>query len=93
MATVTAKIQIYVSDSDAESLTLTSNAYRKACNWLSGKVFETKECNQRNLHALYYKELRNTFGLKSQMAQSVMKTVLWRLCVMKGQGRRRVKAS
>jgi putative transposase len=86
MATVTAKIQIYVSHSDAESLTMTSNAYRKACNWLSGKVFETKELNQRNLNTLYYKELRNTFGLKSQMAQSVMKTVLARYKSAKSNG-------
>ncbi|CZQ89273.1 Hypothetical protein Tpal_1113 [Trichococcus palustris] len=31
MATVTAKIQIYASHSDVESLTMTFNAYRKAC--------------------------------------------------------------
>ncbi|WP_218149928.1 hypothetical protein [Trichococcus palustris] len=53
---------------------------------MSEKVFETKELNQRNLNALYYKELRNTFGLKSQMAQSVMKTVLVRYKSAKSSG-------
>ena len=69
MSTITAKIQIYVPKSNVESLELTTKAYLKACNWLSGKVFETKELNQRNLNALYYLELREKFGLKSQMAQ------------------------
>lgn len=32
MSTVTAKIQIYVSDNQAKSLKITSNTYRKACN-------------------------------------------------------------
>ncbi|PFN06835.1 transposase, partial [Bacillus cereus] len=49
MSTITAKIQIYVSDTQAESLKRTTNAYRKACNWLSKHVFETKTLNQVNL--------------------------------------------
>lgn len=78
MPIITAKIQIYVSDTQAESLKITTNAYRKACNWLSKHVFETKNLNQVNLNNLYYSDLRNQFGLKSQMAQSVMKTVIAR---------------
>ncbi len=78
MSTITAKIQIYVADSQAESLMITANAYRKACNWLSAYIFETKNLNQLQLNNLYYTDLRNKFGLKSQMAQSVMKTVIAR---------------
>ena len=86
MATVTAKVQIYVSPfRRRKSLDPPTSTY-KACNWLSGKVFETKELNQRNLNILYYKELRNSFGLKSQMAQSVMKTVLARYKSAKSNG-------
>jgi len=76
MTTITAKIQIYTNESQAESLRLTSRAYQKACNWLSEKVFVSKNLNQVQLNNLFYKELRHLFGLKSQMAQSVMKTVI-----------------
>ncbi|CEA03651.1 hypothetical protein BN1050_01639 [Metalysinibacillus saudimassiliensis] len=76
MPTITAKIQLYVNESQAEILRLTSKTYQKACNWLSEKVVVSKNLNQRQLNNLYYKELRQRFGLKSQMAQSVMKTVI-----------------
>lgn len=76
MTTITAKIQLYVNESQAESLRLTIKTYQKACNWLSEKVFVSKNLNQIQLNNLYYKELRQRFGLKSQMAQSVMKTVI-----------------
>ena len=76
MVTITAKIQLYVNESQAESLRLTSRAYQKACNWLSGEVFCSKNLNQMQLNKLFYHELRQRFGLKSQMAQSVMKTVI-----------------
>ena len=86
MSTITAKIQVYVSDSQAESLRITIKAYRKACNWLAKYVFETKNLNQVSLHNLYYAELRNQFGLKSQMAQSVMKTVIARYKSLQSNG-------
>lgn len=76
MTTITAKIQLYVNESQAESLRLTSRGYQKACNWLSEKVFVSKNLNQIQLNNLFYQELRQRFGLKSQMAQSVMKTVI-----------------
>lgn len=78
MSTITAKIQLYVPNSKDEILLKTTNAYREACNYLSAIVFQTKELNQRKLNDLYYHELREHFGLKSQMAQSVMKTVIAR---------------
>ncbi|HDR8450242.1 RNA-guided endonuclease InsQ/TnpB family protein [Bacillus cereus] len=86
MPTITAKIQIHVSDNQAESLKITTNAYRKACNWLSKHIFETKNLNQVNLNNLYYSDLRNQFRLKSQMAQSVMKTVIARYKSAKSNG-------
>lgn len=78
MSTITAKIQIYVPNELANALFNTTEAYRQACNWLSSKVFTSREFNQVKLNALYYKDLRSLFGLKSQMAQSVMKTVVAR---------------
>jgi putative transposase len=86
MSTITAKIQIYVSDKQTESLKITTNAYRKACNWLSKHIFETKNLNQVKLNDLHYSDLRNQFGLKSQMAQSVMKTVIARYKSAKSNG-------
>lgn len=86
MSTITAKIQIYVSDCQAESLSITTNAYRSACNWLSKHIYDTKNLNQANLNNLYYVDLRNQFGLKSQMAQSVMKTVIARYKSVKSNG-------
>ncbi|MFC4719348.1 RNA-guided endonuclease TnpB family protein, partial [Enterococcus lemanii] len=78
MSTVTAKIQVYVSSLQAENLKATTDAYREACNWLSKHVFETKDLNQASLNKRYYADLRRLFELKSQMAQSVMKTVIAR---------------
>lgn len=46
MSTITAKIQIYVPRADAENLKITAITYRRTCNWLSEKVFHTKELNQ-----------------------------------------------
>ncbi|CAH1056391.1 RNA-guided endonuclease InsQ/TnpB family protein [Paenibacillus pseudetheri] len=86
MSTITAKIQIYVPDEQVDSLVITTNAYRKACNWLSAKVFETKELNQAKLNSSFYTLLRETFYLKSQMAQSVMKTVIARYKSAKSNG-------
>ena len=84
--TITAKVQIYVQEEQVESLVITTKAYRRACNFLSEKVFISKELNQVKLNNLYYKELRNFFGLKSQMAQSVMKTVIARYKSVKSNG-------
>ncbi|MGX7208042.1 RNA-guided endonuclease TnpB family protein, partial [Enterococcus lemanii] len=78
MSTVTAKIQVYVSSLQAENLKATTDAYREACNWLSKHIFETKDLNQASLNKRYYADLRRLFELKSQMAQSVMKTVIAR---------------
>lgn len=86
MTTVTSKIQIYVSPNEAESLLFTGKAYQRACNFLSEKVFESKELRQPKLNNLYYKEIRGRFGLKSQMAQSVMKTVIARYKSAKSNG-------
>lgn len=86
MTTITAKIQILVSKEQSELLKLTTESYRNACNWLSNFVFETNNLNQVSLNTLYYAELRELFNLKSQMAQSVMKTVIARYKSAKTNG-------
>ncbi|MDX5323244.1 MAG: transposase [Exiguobacterium sp.] len=77
-STIIAKIQIYSPASQAATLRATMDAYRSACDWLSGHVFETRDLNPVSLNDSHYAEIRRRFGLKSQMAQSVMKTVVAR---------------
>lgn len=76
--TITAKIKILPTEEDIAKLKQTVQAYKKACNRLSAHVFETKEMRQPALHKLFYTTLREDYGMKSQMAQSAMKTVIAR---------------
>ena len=86
MTTVTAKIQVYVDRDQATLLERTLDAYKDASNWLSGHVFTTFNLSQPSLNNLHYQELRTLFGLKSQMAQSVMKTVIARYKSLRTHG-------
>ena len=74
--TITAKIQIIVSDTDKVLLDKTLSAYCDACNCVSEYIFKTHDLQQRSINDELYRSLRKTFGLKSQMAQSVIKTVI-----------------
>jgi len=76
--TVTAKIQISVSDTDKVLLDNTMSVYRDACNYVSDHVFRTHDLKQLSLNKALYSEIRERFGLKSQMTQSVFKTVIAR---------------
>ena len=76
--TVTAKVQIVTSDTDKVLLDKTMSVYRCACNYVSDYVFRTHDLKQFSLNKVLYSELRERFGLKSQMAQSVFKTVIAR---------------
>lgn len=76
--TITAKVQIVVSDTDKVLLNKTMSVYRDACNYVSDYVFRTHDLKQFSLNKVLYSTLREEFGLKSQMAQSVFKTVIAR---------------
>lgn len=76
--TITAKIQIVPSNDDKLLLNSTMSAYTDACNYVSNYVFQTHNLKQFNLNKVLYSDLRDKFGLKSQMAQSVLKTVIAR---------------
>ena len=76
--TVTAKIQISVNDTDKVLLDETMSAYRYACNYVSDYIFHTHDLKQFSLNKVLYAALREKFGLKAQMAQSVFKTVIAR---------------
>ena len=76
--TITAKIHIIASETDKFLLDETMSVYRDACNYVSEYVFRTHDLKQFSLNKMLYATLREKFGLKSQMAQSVFKTVIAR---------------
>ena len=76
--TITAKIQIIAAEADKVLLDETMSAYRNACNYVSDYVFRTHDLKQFSLNKALYSTLREKFNLKSQMAQSVLKTVIAR---------------
>ena len=76
--TITAKIQVLTDNADISVLKDTMSVYRDACNYVSKYVFETHNLKQFSLNKVLYAKLRSKFGLKSQMAQSVLKTVIAR---------------
>ena len=76
--TVTAKIQISVDTDSKVLLDETMSVYSDACNYVSDYVFRTHDLKQFSLNTVLYYILREKFGLKSQMAQSVFKTVIAR---------------
>ena len=76
--TVTAKIQLNVTTEYCEWLIATAKTYRNACNFVSEYVFRTHNLKQFSLNQELYYEIREKFGLGSQMTQSVFKTVIAR---------------
>ena len=74
--TITAKIQISATADDKVLLNKTMSVYSDACNYVSDYVFRTHDLKQISLNKALYFTLRERFGLKSQMAQSVFKTVI-----------------
>ena len=74
--TITAKVQIIATDTDKVLLDKTISVYRDACNYVSDYIFRTHNLRQGSLNKALYYTLREKFGLKSQMAQSVLKTVI-----------------
>ena len=76
--TITAKVQIVATDTDKVLLNKTMSVYCDACNYVSDYVFRTHDLKQFSLNKILYFTLREKFSLKSQMAQSVFKTVIAR---------------
>ena len=73
--TITSKVRILVNEDDKEILLRTMYAYRDACNFVSVHIFVNNVLNKRVLQNDLYYKLRNEYGLRSQMAISVIRTV------------------
>lgn len=88
--TLTSKLRIvFQSEEDRKSAFDTLMAYRDACNYVSQYIFNYDfVLKQNELQSALYHELRNRFGLKSQMTQSVFKTVIARYKAVQSQLRK-----
>jgi len=78
LVTLTAKVKIVPDDEQATLLTDALHAYTNACNHVSEFVMNSRSLNPAALNKALYRELRERFDLRSQMAQSVLKTVVAR---------------
>lgn len=73
--TTTVKVKLFPNKEQERLLSDTMNQYRKACNFVSEKVCQLREHNWLNLNNQLYRTLLYLFGMKSQVTQSVFKTV------------------
>ena len=76
--TVTAKVQVVTTAEDRALLDATMSSYTAACDFVSDYVFRTHDLKQFSINEKLYHDIRDRFGLKAQMAQSVIKTVIAR---------------
>lgn len=85
--TVTIKAKLLNIDKEtAQAFIQTMIKYKDACNFISQYVFDHNfELKQSKLNKALYRDLRNKFGLKSQMAQSAIKTVIARYKTVRTQ--------
>lgn len=74
--TITAKIQLRPTAEQKVSLVETMNAYKNSCNYVSDYILTNNDFKQCSIHNHTYRTMRDMFGLRSQMACSVTKTVL-----------------
>ena len=76
--TVTAKVQIKVLEDKRIQLRDTMKKYMDACNFVSDYIFTTHDLKRFSINKELYRDLRIKFDMRSQMAQSVIITVIAR---------------
>ena len=75
---LTAKIQVMPSKEEGIALRKTLLQYRDACNYVAQYCYQTHCLQQAKIHKVVYRTLRSDYGLMSQFACSVVKTVIAR---------------
>ena len=75
LVTLTSKIRILPDEKTADLLAETMRAYTDACNYVSQHVFSSRHLQLRRLHDDLYRDIRVRFSLRSQMTESVIRTV------------------
>ena len=85
--TITIKCKLKLqSQTDEQALLLSLEQYRKACNAVSEYIFDHNfVMRQTKLNKAIYHQLRDQFGLKSQMAQSAIRNVVGKSRTVKTQ--------
>ncbi len=74
--TLSAKLKLITTPTQAELLRKTAQAYRDALNYTSQVAYEQgKISNAARLQTLVYRELRGRFGLSAQLACNVPRQV------------------
>ena len=74
--TKTAKLQIYTSKDEKALLLDSMRAYSDACNYVSNYIYTTKDLSQVSVQKHTYEKCRSEYGLPSQMACNVVRTVI-----------------
>ena len=74
--TVTAKLQILVNPSDKQILCDTMKVYSDACNYVSEYIYKTHNLSRYSVQEDTYYQVREIYGLRSQMAISCVRTVI-----------------
>ena len=84
--TKTIKLRINVTPEQIELFRQTTEQYRQACNFVSQYIFDNAfDLAYLSLNRALYAEIRSRFGLKSQMAQSCIKTTIAKYKTVKEQ--------
>jgi IS605 OrfB family transposase len=74
--TITAKLQILVNPSDEQLFRSTMKAYCDACNYISEYIYKTHNLSRYSVQENTYYQVREVYGLRSQMAVSCVRTVI-----------------
>jgi IS605 OrfB family transposase len=69
------QIQLVPDPEQSSKLRKTVERFNAACNWIAGECFARRESNQFHVRRFAYHEVRERFGLSSQMAQHAIKCV------------------
>jgi putative transposase len=65
---LTLQTQLLPDQEQAQRLATTMAAFNAAADWLAGEAFKLQTANKVKLQQLYYRQLREEFGLSAQMA-------------------------
>ena len=76
--TITAKLQILINPSDKHIICDTMKAYSDACNYVSNYIYKTHNLSRYSVQTATYYQVREIYGLRSQMAVSCVRTVIAR---------------
>lgn len=84
--TKTIKLRIHVTPEQEALFRQMTEQYRQACNFVSQYIFDNQfDLTYQSLNKKLYSALRGLFGLKSQLAQSSIKTTIARYKTVKQQ--------